>query len=80
MPDDDLTTRLARWAPAFVRFVLKPALKAVVLAFLIAFTVLLVWAFDARSMPDFRVWHTASLDAEFRARDGRSDLSLADYR
>ena len=53
--------------------------RAVLLAVLLAFTVLLVWAFDSRRMPSLRIWHTASLSGEFRARDATLRSTLKDY-
>jgi alpha-beta hydrolase superfamily lysophospholipase len=69
-------TGLRRLARTLVRC----ALKAVGLVALLVFTVILVQAFDARRMPDFQPWHTADLDAEFRAADdARGAMTLADY-
>ena len=41
---------------AFTRLV-----KAILVATLLAVTMLLAWAFEARSMPALQVWHTAVL-------------------
>jgi alpha-beta hydrolase superfamily lysophospholipase len=46
---------------------------------ILAFTVLLVWAFESRNMPALDIWHTASLSTEFTARDATSKSSLQDY-
>jgi alpha-beta hydrolase superfamily lysophospholipase len=69
-----------RVARALVKYAVKPALKVAGIVLLLIVTVILVWAFDARRMPDLESWHTADLEAEFRARDDpRRDLTLADY-
>ncbi|MHC4219624.1 MAG: alpha/beta hydrolase [Planctomycetota bacterium] len=75
----DNAARRARLVGLFVKYALRPALKIVAVAILLFFTVLLVWAFDARGMPDLEAWNTASLDAEFRAGDDRPGLDLAGY-
>jgi alpha-beta hydrolase superfamily lysophospholipase len=46
---------------------------------LLALTVLLVWAFDSRSMPELQIWHTVSLSHEFTARDETPRSTLKDY-
>jgi alpha-beta hydrolase superfamily lysophospholipase len=62
------------------RYALRPALKVVAVVALLVVTVILVWAFKARRMPDLDSWHTAELEAEFRAGDdAKGDLTLADY-
>jgi alpha-beta hydrolase superfamily lysophospholipase len=61
-----------------VRRLVRWAINTAVVAVLLCFTILLVWAFDARRMPDLQVWHEARLD-EFTVRDEEPDLSLADY-
>jgi len=53
--------------------------RAVLLAGLLAFTVLLVWAFESRHMPALRIWHKASLSGEFTACDGTPQTTLQDY-
>jgi len=53
--------------------------RAVLLAGLLAFTVLLVWAFESRRMPALRTWHKSSLSGEFTARDGTPQSTLQDY-
>ncbi len=55
-------------------------LKAVLLLLLLIFTVLLVRAFDSRRKPDLEIWHTTSLDSEFRARDHDKEYTFRDYR
>lgn len=42
--------------------------------------VIAAYAWHLRSLPDLKIWHTARLDAEFRAADERKLLTLADYR
>jgi alpha-beta hydrolase superfamily lysophospholipase len=64
----------------FVRSAVKIAVKGVVLVALLVFTIVLVWAFDSRRMPELEPWHTAPLSAEFRADDDeQGDLTLGDY-
>lgn len=58
----------------------KLAVRGVLLVVLLTITVYLVRAFDARRMPDLRLWHRASLDSEFRASDYRPDLTFGDYQ
>ncbi len=53
--------------------------KVVLLAGLLVFTVLLAWAFESRSMPALRSWHTASLSTEFTARNATPESTLQDY-
>ncbi len=53
--------------------------KAVLLVLLLAFTLLLGWAFQSRSMPALEIWHTASLSSEFTARDAKPGVTLAAY-
>ena len=60
--------RLARWA-----------IRALLIAGALFFAVLVAWAFESRSMADLRVWHTASLSAEFTAQDATPDTKLANY-
>ncbi|MHC5008909.1 MAG: alpha/beta hydrolase [Planctomycetota bacterium] len=69
-----------RLATALLKYALKPALKGVAIVALLVVTLILVWAFNARRMPDLEPWHTTALKAEFRARDdAHGDLTLADY-
>jgi len=53
--------------------------SAVLFAALLAFTVLLVWAFASRSMPALEIWHTVSLSGEFTAGDATPESTLQDY-
>ncbi|MHC4209045.1 MAG: alpha/beta hydrolase [Planctomycetota bacterium] len=63
-----------------MKYALKPALKAVGIVLLLILTVIVVWAFDARRMPELESWHTTDLEAEFRARDDdQRNLTLGDY-
>ena len=59
--------------------VFSGVVKAMVLAALLAFTVLLAWAFESRSMPALKIWHTVHLDSEFTARDATPQSTLRDY-
>jgi alpha-beta hydrolase superfamily lysophospholipase len=52
--------------------------KTIVLAALLAFTALLAWAFESRSLPALQIWHTA-LDSEFTAPDATPQSTLQDY-
>ena len=49
------------------------------IAALIAFTVLLVWAFESRQMPVFGMWHTVPLKSEFSAGDATARKTQRDY-
>ena len=49
------------------------------IAALIAFTVLLVWAFESRQMPLFGMWHTVPLKSEFSVGDATARKTLQDY-
>lgn len=62
-----------------IKRVLAWIVSAVLLTGLLAFTVLLVWAFDSRSMPALRIWHKAALSGEFTARDATPQSTLQDY-
>ena len=53
--------------------------SAILLTGLLAFTVLLVWAFTSRNMPALHIWHKASLSGEFTARDATPKSTLQDY-
>ncbi len=58
---------------------MKWIIRGVLLAGLIAVTVLLVWAFDSRKMPALGIWHTVSLSSEFTASDATPQSTLKDY-
>jgi alpha-beta hydrolase superfamily lysophospholipase len=62
-----------------MRCIIKWLVRAVLLAGLLAFTVLLVWAFESRRMRELCIWHTASLSGEFTARDATPRSTLQDY-
>ena len=62
-----------------MKLILTWIVKGVLLAGLLVFTVLLAWAFESRSMPALRGWHTASLSAEFTAREATPESTLQDY-
>ena len=55
------------------------SIKAFVFFGIVAMTVLLAWAFQSRTMPALRIWHTASLSEEFTAREAAPQSSLKDY-
>ncbi len=46
----------------------------------IAVAIIAVYAWHLEGLPDLKVWHTASLDAEFRAEDAGKIGTIADYR
>jgi pimeloyl-ACP methyl ester carboxylesterase len=48
----------------------------------VGLAIAIVWAYTAHlnALPDLKVWHTARLNAEFRAADADKIRSLADYR
>ena len=54
-------------------------MKNFVLLAILTMTVLLVWAFQSRTMPALRVWHTASLSEEFTAGAATEQSSMKDY-
>ena len=43
-------------------------------------TIILVRGFDARRMPELKIWHTAHLTSEFRARDMKPGFTFETYR
>lgn len=45
----------------------------------VVFTIILVRGFDARRMPDLKIWHTARLSPEFRASDMKPGFTFEDY-
>ena len=49
-------------------------------ALVVAIAIIAGYAAKLESLPDLRIWHTARLDAEFRAADAGRIRSLADYR
>ncbi len=53
--------------------------RGVLLAGLLVFVFLLAWAFESRSMPALRAWHTASLSAEFTASEATPEITLQNY-
>ena len=59
--------------------VLSGVVKAIVLAAILGFTVLLAWAFESRSMPVLHSWHTVLLHNEFTASDATPHSTLQDY-
>jgi hypothetical protein len=59
--------------------ILRWIVKAVLLAVVITFTLLLSWAFESRTMPALCVWHTVFLSEEFTARDATPQSTLQDY-
>lgn len=42
-------------------------------------TIILVRGFDARRMPELKIWHTAHLASEFRASDMKPGFTFEDY-
>lgn len=59
--------------------VLKWLVKAGLLTVIVSFTLLLAWAFESRTMPALRIWHTVTLSEEFTARDATPKSTLQDY-
>ena len=47
---------------------------------IISVTIIGVLAFNARRMPDLKIWHRATLDSEFCEEDYHTGFSLHDYR
>ncbi|MFA9476543.1 MAG: hypothetical protein ACERJ2_18575, partial [Filomicrobium sp.] len=62
-----------------IKRVLAWIVSAILLTGLLAFTVLLVWAFESRNMPALHIWHTASLSGEFTASDSTPKSTLQNY-
>lgn len=58
---------------------LRWIVKAILLVVVVSFTLLLAWAFESRTMPALRIWHTVFLSEEFTARDATSQSTLQDY-
>ena len=59
--------------------ILRWLIKAILLAAIISFTLLLAWAFESRTMPALRVWHTVFLSEEFTASHATPQSTLEDY-
>ena len=55
------------------------AVKLILLVALLLFFLLLAWAFQSRSMPALKIWHTTSLKSEFHSADATVGYGLADY-
>ena len=62
-----------------IKRILVWIVSTLLLTGILAFTVLLVWAFASRNMPALEIWHTASLSTEFTARDAAPKSTLQDY-
>ena len=60
------------------RYVVK-ALKLILLVALLLFFMLLAWAFQSRSMPALKIWHTTTLQSEFKSADATAGYGFADY-
>lgn len=58
---------------------IRSVVKLLLLIALLIFTVLLVWAFQSRTMPALKIWHTTSLHNEFTHADVTVDYDLGDY-
>ena len=48
-------------------------------AAIVAITLLLVWAFESRTMPALDIWHTTRLAGEFTSGDATPQSTLQDY-
>ncbi|MCF6154006.1 MAG: hypothetical protein E3K36_01900 [Candidatus Brocadia sp.] len=53
----------------FGKRILRWIATLVVCLVAVIFTIILIRGFDARHMPDLKIWHTARLYPEFRASD-----------
>ena len=62
-----------------VRRIFGWIMRTAAVAGLLAITVLLVWAFESRNMPDLRIWHTVPLTSEFTANEATPQSTLQDY-
>ncbi len=60
------------------RYVEK-VVKLILLAALLCFALLLAWAFQSRSMPALKIWHTTTLQSEFHSGDATVGYVFADY-
>jgi alpha-beta hydrolase superfamily lysophospholipase len=57
-----------------MRFLIHFATRAVFALIIVIVTIVLIRAFDARKLPELRVWHTVEPESEYRARrDGDID-------
>jgi alpha-beta hydrolase superfamily lysophospholipase len=65
--------------PSIVRRLLRLVLRLIKWIAVILVTVYLVRAFDSRRGPELELWHTVSLEEEFRADDLTDATTLADY-
>ncbi len=54
-------------------------IKAALVAAFLALALLVVWAFESRSMPALQIWHTVDLENEFTARHATPQSTLQDY-
>ena len=66
-------------------FMMRHALKhlAYLLGYgtsVLAVAVVAIYAWKLQSLPDLKIWHTARLEAEYRAADAEKIRTLADYR
>ncbi|MBW1787057.1 MAG: alpha/beta fold hydrolase [Deltaproteobacteria bacterium] len=59
---------------------LKFLLKTVAVMLLLVIAIIVVRAFDARRMPDLKMWHRACLESEFRAEHNVPGFTYKDYR
>lgn len=62
-----------------VRRIFGWIVRTAAIAGLIAFTVLLVWAFESRQMPALGTWHTLPLTGELSTRGATAQGTLQDY-
>jgi len=62
-----------------VRRIFGWIVRTAAIAGLVAFTVLLVWAFESRKMPVLGIWHMVHLTGEFTARVAAAQGTLQDY-
>jgi hypothetical protein len=62
-----------------VRRIFDWIVRTAAIAGLIAFTVLLVWAFESRQMPALGIRHTVPPESEFTARDATVRETLQGY-
>ena len=58
---------------------LSRAIKAALALAVVAFALLLAWAFLSRQMPALQPWHTTQLEAEFTRADIERITDLAGY-
>jgi alpha-beta hydrolase superfamily lysophospholipase len=63
-----------------VKWILRVLFQLVLAVVIIWFTIILLYAFQARKKDDLKLWHTVRLENEFRAKDFNEDFTFSDYQ